>query len=119
MTKRAFYTDPLAAAWMAKNFGMKFTSGVNSTLISVDDLLMGEALGWRLKKDSDDWVYIHSDSLHLLEPIINDVLWTVKDGFFDVQRICDVYDKPKYNTWKLHKIIERNGIPFMWPEFEE
>jgi hypothetical protein len=46
------------------------------------------------------------------------VIWTVKDGFYDVQRIADVYDKPENSTWKLHRIIERNGVAFFWPECE-
>ena len=35
MTRCYFYTDPLAAAWLAKHFGMRFTYGDGREVASV------------------------------------------------------------------------------------
>lgn len=61
MTKY-FYTDPLAAAWMAKWHGMRFTN------FSYDD-----------ENNESDYMgstihfHIHPDTLHLLAPINGDI----------------------------------------------
>jgi hypothetical protein len=64
---RHFYTDPLAAAWMAKHFGIEFRywrwndlsfqfTPVNARAVELDSSKL----------------YIHPDSLHLLEPQVGD-----------------------------------------------
>jgi hypothetical protein len=115
---RYFYTDPLAAAWMSRHFGMNIEDWPTSELCWFAHALYDEP-----QSPSDpvqaQRFYINPDSLYLLEPIINDVIWTVRDGFYEVRRICDVYDKPQAQSWRLHKIIERNGVGFHWPESEE
>lgn len=135
MTKKAkrkkilyYYTDPLAAAWMAKYFKIKFI---------VDE-----------KK-----YYIHPESLHILKPQENDIflfLWydnpmivksdeAYKDikehGFEDkyismTQATNEILNPipPKeiygYDTNKHPSILDRSsiaqrrGIPFHWPEKE-
>jgi hypothetical protein len=121
---RHYYDYPIKAAFMARCHGMEITR----THCHREDGTYGESTRpvpiWILARDIENQVsekvryYVHADSLDLLTPIINDVIWTLKDGFYDVQRICDVYDKPRNNTWKLHRIIERGGIAFHWPEQE-
>jgi hypothetical protein len=65
-------------------------------------------------------VYIHPDSLPLLEPIINDVVEVREGNFYKTVRLHDVYDKQELQgKWRLHRIIQRNGKPFFWPESEE
>jgi hypothetical protein len=68
---RCFYTDPLAAAWMAKHFGMRLLYPNDN------DVLKGE-LYYGLLKDAEgepdvfSRLYVHSDSLRLLEPQVGD-----------------------------------------------
>lgn len=109
-----FYTDPLAAAWMAKHHEMDF-----------------EGLSWMEEEfcfalhdpeNEPSHYYIHPDSLHLLEPQVDDV-------------IRDDVDHEYQTVWKDEKglgmdtskgtaspsgiIIQRNGKAFHWPEVEE
>lgn len=101
-----YYDDPLAAAWMAKHFGMKFWNGEHE--ICVTPLVDSEAEAKR---------YIHQDSLHLLEPQEGD--WgRTKSGRF---AIFDGYGR----AWRDRsgnflvdaEIIFRNGLAFHWPIF--
>src|SRR4051794_27664391 len=69
VSRRYFYTDPLAAAWMAKHFGMIFLAGEyecrhNSDLSCYDS--------WP-EPDDPDKFYIYPESLPLLEPQVGDV----------------------------------------------
>lgn len=113
---RYFYTDPLAAAWMAKHFGMKFWNEQHE--ICVIPLVDAE-------KDGN--IYIHPDSMHLLEPRDNDIVTKVKeDGdWYDVGHVYDKQfrDGNPYGDEQAfegdERIIQRNGIAFMWPESEE
>ena len=126
-----FYTDPLAAAWMAKHFGMKFE-------IEYDTLYFGEGdhkgkrinvnplMTLKFNKDAFDsktleWV-ISTDSLHLLEPQVGD-LW--------IATAPDTESEFWYLSHKMMQAeilrempsnfvcIQRNGIPFMWPAGEK
>lgn len=63
MAKRYYYTDPLAAAWMAREFGMRFDSSTTTFLpVWSAKALVGSIEG-KYKG------YIHPDSEHLLEPM--------------------------------------------------
>lgn len=100
--KRYFYTDPLAADWMVKHFGMEF-----------------EHRGIR---DENSIYIIHPDSLHLLEPQVGDLV-TVNDAQdAHIAFHQDFIDALKANyTLFSHPVrsIQRNAILFMWPESEE
>lgn len=108
MTKRYFYTDPLAAAWMAKHFGMFFIHPYDG------DAFCDEAVaGWGISP-----VYIHPDSLHLLESQVGDLIHVVTycldDEPYDHHAI--VYrDEQRV---KDAEVVQRNGIAFHWPECE-
>lgn len=90
-----YYDDPLAAAWMAKHFGMKLLSlHTEQQKIEYDipdedtdyDWYHGCVVdGWRKDiemisdavefiEDASDKIYIHPDSLHLLEPQVSDII---------------------------------------------
>jgi hypothetical protein len=109
MTKRYFYTDPLAAAWMEKRHCFRFSCDVFTTFTPAKD----ERL---LKAVFEPYFYIHSDSLHLLEPKPDDLVqWLITDGSgkpFKGFGAVSYYE----GYGKIERIIERNGIPFMWPE---
>lgn len=107
---RYFYTDPLAAAWMAKHFGMRFERGIIFHQEKLDTewgtkpgewYCLGEQ-EWLDENDIDSdhpiWpnkIYIHADGIHILDSSRENI---------------DIY--------LLGEIIQRNGIPFMWPESE-
>lgn len=111
---RWFYTDPLAAAWMARHFGMRFrgddytlTFGPTGLVQYVPDLFV-----------------IHPDSLDLLKPRPGDVLRDPQ-ARGNPQLVLD----PGNHGWSISQafatvlgggniIIQRRGIPFMWPDRE-
>lgn len=127
---RYFYIDPLAAAWMAKHFGMKFENG-----IFFEEFLESTEWGtqpgrWIYRGDQEfieenkenqshpiwpNKVYIHPDSVKLLEPQIDDLVETTVDFCVDCGAEYGHYFKGHY---PIKKIIQRNGIAFMWPEAE-
>lgn len=116
---RYFYRDPLAAAWMEKNHSMKFTfKGYASWNDGIKvSIVCGETNDYEsiITYATDGKYYIHPDSLHLLEPQAGDMdsngsrfyenYWLNDAGTYDHSPSC--------------KIIQRNGIAFMWPEREE
>ena len=140
---RFFYTDPLASAWMANHFGMRF-------------LLEGEEFEEWGAEIHDLWpdfgedtaikYHINPDSLHLLELQGGDAV-EFDRWYWERNRHKDIKDAPYTphygrviqhsdyieissagHGWdntlgggKIalpHKIIQRNGIPFHWPEKE-
>lgn len=159
-----YYTDPLAAAWLAKHHGMRFCESWGDVWADRDciiepksethgmagsDMLHkylsisyyggilsasyangrnGELINHRVdphwKSDHlPDRLYIHPDSLHLLEPQEGD-LWAGRgeDAHPCVWYITDTEcaEKLKTNGELRQRMIcyHRNGIPFMWPESE-
>lgn len=130
---RAFYTDPLAAAWMAKHFGMKFLDSPRQKYktcqfrqASAHDHYDGTV--WAEIIDHEDVkVYIHPDRLHLLE--VRDGDLRVRDGdLFRAElqygmadghpHLVEVFLDEDGDYGSIPRIIQRNGIPFHWPEFE-
>lgn len=128
---RWFYTEPLAAAWMAKHFGMKLYALHTDEQMQEYDIEEGNrAFDWFDSCVIDGWerdvemvsdavkyieaasskIYIHPDSLHLLEPQHGDAL--EQDGtVFTWGKFCG-------QNVSTAKVAQRNGIPFMWPERE-
>ncbi len=124
MTKY-FYSDPLAAAWMARQFGMKFHPGTEP-IKSIQRLPYGPSR-----------FNIHPDSLHLLEPQHGDIISPSSSmmgiyiigqnamcdrnmnavphtGYMDMETVKSIQ-----SGWGKNTILQRNNIPFMWPESEE
>lgn len=110
-----YYTDPLAAAWMAKYHEIKicpdsreFPNPTGATFNNAGLLSFAALNAMGAPKRRYE---IHHDSLHLLEAKEGDILmaksnreawihsadWTCEEGF---------------------SIIQRNGTAFMWPECE-
>lgn len=88
--KKYYYTDPLAAAWMAKHFGMKFVyedefQERNNIGILGEDNNFNTTISYRNK------YFIHPDSLPILEPRDEDFILPAD------------------------RIIQRSNIAFMWP----
>lgn len=103
MTRYFYHASRTHHAYcMARDFGMEFEKRFGKWepegLLHIDP-----ASSYRL--------YVHPDSLHLLEP---------KVGDFIVDAYGDVWTKgnPPPPMREGDKIIQRNGIAFMWPEVE-
>jgi hypothetical protein len=130
---RWFYTDPLAAAWMAKHFGMKFNLPNGCECYFDEDV--AEVL--RPSFAGGFKVYVHPDSLAVLEPREGDfVTFDDLTARFSHQRgwgiLCNirpetheyryVYDDGKavYATSSPPKrILQRAGKPFHHPDRED
>lgn len=128
--KRYYYTDPLAAAWMARHYGMMFGIRHYEKIIW-DCEAQGMSGDWHPIKDwehiaadaadgnAQPAYYIHPDSLHLLEPQVGDLVrWgynrkDVCEGVFTWSSSADLHS----DNWG--QVFQRNGIAFHWPESEE
>jgi hypothetical protein len=145
-TTRYFYTDPLAQAWMAQHFGMKFQALFDNVYDNRDYDTVGEILRYYGK------LYIHPDSLPLLEPSIGDAfeleeqylgeeekhsvrsLYYVTgknskgvtvniasiDGTMNPHDPINRLLEKRYFTdpTKRISVIRRDGLPFHWPQQE-
>lgn len=112
-----YYTDLLAAAWMAKHFGMAFSdsSFTGTRSLDLEGLYMENAP-----------FYIHHDSLHLLEPKAGDLIRIGDPGIDPDICAATVFDSGEYlyvndmgESYKItpqQTIIQRDGKPFFWPE---
>jgi hypothetical protein len=118
-----FYRDSLDAAWMARHFGMQY-----------EYLLHGPVTYSFLHNDlsgGDGPFVIHPTSLHLLEPHHGDLVQLFVNmggshlGYWHdtgaLRFTSSGFTIPMnaHNTYEVHRIIERNGIGFIWPEREE
>lgn len=114
-TSKYFYTDPFAAAWMNKKFGMVFQSftsgGEKYTVFEIDEVG---------KIDTPCKYYIHPDSVKLLEPQVKDLVIVQLEGYYPTPTHFHSQEYWQYHPdTKLISIVQRNGIPFMWPEMEQ
>ncbi len=105
---RYYYRDPLAAAWMAKYFGMQF--------LYPDGYCISDMAKWVYIPTNNEevgFLEIHPDSLHLLKPQIGDI-GIDQFGF----SVCwgENNWKPSPHVFPAMRINHRNGIPFHWPE---
>lgn len=123
LTNGWYYTDPLAAAWMAKHFGMEFVD-LENVFEAIDDFV-------HVIVEHDGPFEVHPDSLHLLEPQVGDLcfFWDSEYDRNDAalveqidahgcRWITDRFDirECKEGNDSFRSIIQRNGIAFHWPE---
>lgn len=128
---KAYYTNPLSAAWMMQEFDINLVSINGNKLYYLDgDICFGlpdPSDPSRLMKviDGDKKHFIIPEDLKLYLPQVGDrIVWpnsagrkvtksSIKSMERHHQRLTELYGTPFYV-----KIIERNGKPFHWPEFE-
>lgn len=104
---RHYYTDPLAAVWMAKHFRMKLLAGTFCLQHeSVDTFLRLLAEGFPFER-----MVLHPESVELLEPRIGDV---VEDDSRAKVRTLTAAHFPYAAT--LRRILLRGGRAFIAPE---
>lgn len=120
---RYYYTDALAAAWMAKHFGMFFDNDCAVVALSLKDAVLDEIATYK--------AYIHPDSLYLLKPQQWDLVehdgisYGLVTDYDDDEEAAIQYDTDENGVTRAGLaaiddlvIIQRNGIAFMWPESE-
>ena len=96
---RYFYTDPRKAAWMAREYEVKFISScANDTLDWNNDFCEVSPRGWNCSK-----FYIHPDSLHILERQAGDEMLNII---------------PTFDIYSDSEIVKRDGKAFFMPEVE-
>jgi len=126
---KLYYTDPLAAAYMAKEFGVKFSAKLWEHREIVEDLFDAYDFIRRYEaqlsseQPNGPLIYIHPDSYHIFEPQDGD--WgRTSSGYW-----C-YYEKDNESWWMaghgltrveddLVKIIQRNHKPFFMPESDD
>jgi hypothetical protein len=116
---RYFYSDPLAAAWMSKHFGMRITDA-NGVAESIEDMC---TTAWLLDESEALW-YLHSDSVQLLDPQNGDLVQHrgmigVYDACGQIVIVSEAVETHCYNIrTDDYRIILRDGKPFHWPQSE-
>lgn len=140
MNKKLYYTDPLAAAYMAREFGVEFIPNVRGYSHAVIDLTLrgdnNEIVAWLMVDgELDGWnrrigealkpgekIYIHPDSYDIFEPKVGD-LYTdsnlLPSGLYG-----SVVTETDYATHAFKedfdgRIIQRDNKPFFWPEVDD
>ena len=126
MSKRYYYTDPLAAAWMAKHFEMRF-QGENGPL----EINSDEGSTWFCEECDLGHkymvpFYIHPASIAILEPQEYDIYINPRIVKKNALGVLPVASGSRQTHWKncalsygSLNVIQRNGKAFHWPEVEE
>lgn len=119
MTKRYYYTDALAAAWMSKHFGMRHAFyDERSDLREYETPITGADDEWRADRGR---FYVHPDSLDLLRPRVGDVLYTrLGRGGVSIEEIMNEerQGQAHFILKRGGRIIQRDGKAFLAPESE-
>lgn len=123
--KRYFYTEALAAAWMAHMFGMQYHGSdlrPRIRLTRPDTIIRQQHFRERF--------YIHPDSLPLLALHAGDLITSpsgVVGVYGSIGTINGIEHRRLFVAGSLRSqplsgeeiIIQRNGTAFMWPESED
>jgi hypothetical protein len=137
MSRQYYYDCPIAAAYMAKYFGVEMVSPRKQRLY------WDGGLDFRAEKDcgiyTGGYYHVHPDSLHIFEPQVGD--YAVVHGNMpaiiikyenSLTRYADISSKEdpvdEYTVYVTateeeytfmigqDKIIQRNNMPFLWPK---
>lgn len=126
MTDKLYYTDPLQAAWMAREFGVKFENEDDAAMFVIEGGDEYATLSQMQQTITSKKYYIHPDSYHIFEPQEGDVV--------EYNIICDKYPLEKRAShclvtktmmqtlgaiWVLEEIIQRNNTAFFMPLVEK
>ena len=124
---KKYYDDPLIAAYMCREFGVKvclLNTESPDPLFSLSDLAYAikvQSMGVVIKEN----YYIHPDSLHIFEPQVGDLI--TQDGDSFCHKVVSVGDNEQpvcFYTGVLYEpywsdIIQRNGKHFFMPMDEQ
>jgi len=106
---RYYYNCHLKAAYMQKYFAMEFSG--------IDFQKNISPIKWANKLMVADKIYIHPNSLYLLEPYYYDLVQISNNIYTEINSSLTMSEILK--TKKKIKIIYRRNHSFMWPEYEE
>ena len=125
MTK-LYYDDPLAAAYMAREFGVEYKSNYTKDWLSAQSYT---------SRGNFDWLYveyhIHPDSLDIFTPKEGDLVdWDVVNGYsYNAEREKESAFMGGYSKYPVgpnrsdavigevvYKIIQRDGKQFFMPK---
>ncbi len=109
--KKLYYDCPIEAAYMAKNFGVRFNIIAKS---DKDNFFMWEV---RPEYNEGQILHVHPESLSIFEPQLKDMLRNKKTGGITLgvyQGLLDHNPKAIEND----DIIYRNNKPFIMPKEE-
>lgn len=124
--KKAFYNDPQKAAWMICKFDVNIiipNPKGEKKFYKPSTLLTH--VNWKKTKmqNTPERYYVDWESLHIFEPKSNDIIITGNGtkgaAFVDdevLQRYARATDEQRVRVNLM--VIQREGIAFMWPEFE-
>jgi hypothetical protein len=119
---RYFYTDALAIAWMEEKHGFSFVDGAGNEVTVVDGAIIANAFGDKSSVVNN--AYVHPDSLPLLEPKDGDLV-CANVSYDGVTSLAPLFAyvvwgelRAGMNVANVERIVERNGMAFMWPESE-
>ena len=136
---RWFYSDPLEAAYMQKHYGMRFISEViDDAEVIPHDAMFHPTLSEdesELVADGDlhnavcltciepyDKLYVHPDSMHLLDPQPGDLVQNVVNKRTWILQTGDFIKDPNPNVITITedpdaiRILQRNGKHFFHPQ---
>ena len=124
---KLYYDDALAAAYMAREFGIKSQYYDQEAQEFKDERIrtIYESIPYNNQK-----FYIHPDSYSVFEPMVGDLIsWTIghtkydkevivksveSNGRHDLDFFASLFEKPEYKYLGV-KIIQRNNKPFFTP----
>ena len=107
--EKLYYTDPLASAYMAREFGVELINE-DGHKYYVRNIITMHNLGK---------LYIHPDSYHIFEPQVGDVFSTTRADATSVEFVMSDIRATEFKHLIITqgaKIIQRNNKPFFWPE---
>ena len=117
---KLYYTDPLASAYMAREFGVEFLKdGLCDEetqcywKIHVNTKFYNNAVQLMLLDKHKIRFIIHPDSLHIFEPMNGDLVvnYTVDENLYYEWDSRSIFEDGE-------EIIQRNGKAFFMPESE-
>jgi len=127
---RYYYTNPLAAAWMAEVHGVSTVAELHHEDGEVQEFIGFNPLRFHSDPKGMRFV-VHPDSLHLLEPHIGDFIKTYRGVWGQVTFVnkkappcsqvmyrAEIGGGGYGDPIKDVRVYVRNQIPFMWPEVE-
>lgn len=130
MSKKLYYTDPLAAAYMAREFGVEITSVHGEFKFTFKEMICECKQVYcknltlshfaHLPSDTERY-YIHPDSYHIFEPMVGDLV-SINGGetasLVTHPEMVGVILANKDRFVSTVKIIQRAGKPFFNPREE-
>ena len=129
--KRYYYTDALAAAWMAREFGFKY---IDRYTCDETGKCLNYTVDWKVFQEGDDLTSpiakyeLHPDSLPLLEPKGGDIVMAYSNSSKSFRPMAVGNPPDEFGCTVYHavcelnnglKIIQRDNKAFFMPECEE